>query len=89
MDSIGLGVYLANLFTIVYVTAVLFVGVIFYLKKKKTLAFFWTSFLLNIIFYLYFAGGIYPTLEIIGLIIWPTLNIILLLMNVSKTFLKK
>ena len=35
MDSIGLGASLANLFTIVYVAIVLFVGVIFYLKKKR------------------------------------------------------
>lgn len=82
MDSIGLGDFLANFF-IISVLVVSFLGFLF-LKKNRNLSFVWLSCSLNIVSLLYFIGTPSYLISIFNIIVWPIINIILIVWYVKK-----
>lgn len=83
IDSIGLGDFLANM--IVWLCLFLAVGVfLFLLRKKSLLSWVWLSCSLNVVAFLYFMGSVSYFISIFNIIIWPVINIILIVLYVRK-----
>lgn len=76
MDSIGLGDFLANV-VVLSVLLVSFVG-FFFFKRNRILSLIWLSCSLNVASLLYFMGASSYIISISNIIVWPLINIILI-----------
>lgn len=83
IDSIGLGDFLANIivFTILFLSSGIF---LFLLRKKNVFSFVWLSCSLNLASFLYFMGSVSYFISTLNIIIWPIINIILIVFYVYK-----
>ena len=78
IDAIGLGEAIVNLITIAFLCLTLLgTGVLLYFRKKFV-AVVWMSIGLNLIFNFYFMGTDKVALQVVNIIIWPAINILLL-----------
>ena len=89
IDSIGLGASIANL---IYCT-ILFIaiagGMIFLIVRKKILALIWLSIFLNLLSILYFLGMRSPFVFFPNFLIWPIINIFLIVYYARTSAKKK
>jgi hypothetical protein len=91
IDSIGLGAAIANLIYLIILAIATVGGVFFLVIRKKFLSLIWLSILLNLLSFLYFMGIRNISIFSINYIIWPILNIILIVyyINSNKKAKKK
>lgn len=83
IDSIGLGGFLAS---VVISMAVLLAVIIFLflIRKKSQFSIIWLSCSLNVIAFLYFMGSTSYFISTFNIIIWPIINLILIVLYVRK-----
>ncbi len=83
IDSIGLGGFLAS---VVISMAVLLAVIIFLflIRKKSQFSIIWLSCSLNVIAFLYFMGTTSYFISTFNIIIWPIINLILIVLYVRK-----
>ncbi len=83
IDSIGLGDFLANItvLTVLFLSGAIF---LFLLRKKNPFSFVWLSCSLNVASFLYFMGSASYFISTFNIIIWPIINIILIVFYVRK-----
>lgn len=83
IDSIGLGGFLAS---VVISMAVLLSVIIFLflIRKKSQFSIIWLSCSLNVIVFLYFMGSTSYFISTFNIIIWPIINLILIVLYVRK-----
>ncbi|MCK9378671.1 MAG: hypothetical protein M0P97_00820 [Candidatus Moranbacteria bacterium] len=77
IDSIGLGEFIAN-WVAVILLVVIFVSVFIFYKKNKFKGLLIGSIFLNILSYFYFIGTSSYAVFIFNVLIWPIINIILI-----------
>jgi hypothetical protein len=78
MDAIGLGGFLANATYTILIT-VIFIGAVFFGFTNKRILPIWLSLLLNVLFFLYFLGSRYYYASFFTVLIWPLINIYLII----------
>jgi hypothetical protein len=79
MDDGGLGFIVGSLIGVIYLLVITAIGIAFYFKKRRALAFFWLSFSYDIACFVYFNG--IPNgqrYQPIFLVVWPLINLFLL-----------
>ena len=77
MDAIGLGDYFANVVIISALMASL-VGMFFFRNNRKALL-AWLSCSLNAISFLYFLGAVSYLISIFNIVVWPLINLALII----------
>ena len=83
MDSIGLGDFLANV--IIGICLALSIGIFLFLtRKKNNFSWIWLSCSLNVTLFLYFIGSPSYIISIFTILIWPIINIILIIYYVRN-----
>ncbi len=83
IDSIGLGNFLANaiVLTALFLSVAIF---LFLLRKKSLFSLTWLSCSLNVTSFLYFMGSTSYIISAFNIIVWPIINIILVVFYVRK-----
>lgn len=89
MDSIGLGVFLANIVYIFVFIVFLFVEIILIKRRFYSFSFFWVFIFLDIFFYLYLMGRHTPITYYLVYRILPLVNLGLFLLILVQFFWKK
>lgn len=88
IDSIGLGEIIANLIYYAILVIALTGSIIFLSIKKKFLALIWLSIFLNLLSFLYLLGTRDLFIFLLNYILWPIINIFLIVYY-TKIKLKK
>jgi len=79
IDSIGLGEAIANLIYWAILIIAVIGGAIFLAARKKLLSLIWFSVFINLLSFSYFLGARNLLAFLINYIIWPIINILLII----------
>lgn len=83
MDSIGLGSFLAN--AVIEILLLLSIGIfLFFVRRKNNFSWVWLSCSLNAISFLYFMGSASYIVSVVNILVWPIINIILIIWYVRN-----
>ncbi len=83
IDSIGLGGFLAS--AVIFIALLLAIIIfLFLIRKKSRLSIIWLSCSFNVIAFLYFMGSTSYFISTFNIVIWPIINIILIMFYVHK-----